>query len=146
MVKKKLGEEKLPLGRKQIAIDWNEVDRLMIAGCTGIQIAASLGICEDTLYNRCKADKKKDFSAYLAEKRQKGDSNLLSKQYDVAIDGNTTMLVWLGKQRLKQREKFDDENGNVVQTFTELKKMIADGSLLKMLMQNQDKEETGKDE
>lgn len=92
-------------GRKQITIDWKIVDSYLASGCTGTEVAAQLGIYPDTLYRRCISEKKKNFADYAAEKRQKGDSMLKAKQFGVAMGGNTTMLVWLGKQRLNQSEQ-----------------------------------------
>ena len=92
-------------GRKPKPINWDDVDKFLVSGASGIQIAAYVGVCQDTLYQRCKKDKGVDFSVYLEEKRQKGNSLLLGKQFQVAMAGNTTMLVWLGKQRLKQTDQ-----------------------------------------
>lgn len=89
-----------------IAIDWNKVDELLEAGCDGTQIAAYLGCHEDTLYIRCQDEQKMAFSAYKAQKRAKGDSTLLTAQFDAAVkDKDRAMLIWLGKQRLGQADK-----------------------------------------
>lgn len=93
-----------PVGHPGFNIDWNKIDFLLEAGCIGTQIAASLGISPDTLYNHCMKEKGVNFSAYLKEKRAKGDSFLHVKQYEMAQDGNVTMLLWLGKNRLNQKE------------------------------------------
>ena len=92
-------------GRKPIPINWDEVAKLLMAGSKGVQVAAYLGIGSDTLYDRCRKDIGVDFSLYALEQRQKGNSLLLGKQYQVALSGNTTMLVWLGKQRLAQTDQ-----------------------------------------
>lgn len=78
---------------------------MLEAGGAATGIAATLGITEDTLYNRCKTDLKQDFSAYRQEKLAKGDELLKSKQFQVAMSGDKTMLIWLGKQRLGQADK-----------------------------------------
>ena len=96
--------EKPVRGRKRAVINWDEVSKFIMAGSNGMQIAAYIGICEDTLYSRCREDNKKDFSLFLTEQRQKGNTYLLGKQYQVAMGGNVSMLIWLGKQRLGQRE------------------------------------------
>lgn len=89
-------------------IDWNKVDQLLEAGCKGTEIAAYFGVHEDTLYTRCQNEKGSRFSAYSQEKRSKGDSILRAKQFENAMKGNTTMQIWLGKQRLDQRDSKDD--------------------------------------
>lgn len=87
-------------------IDWDKVDKLLEAGCDGTQVAAFLGMHPETLYDRCKAEKNTDFSAYKQEKKAKGDVMLLSAQFESAIDDrDKAMMIWLGKQRLGQKEK-----------------------------------------
>jgi hypothetical protein len=88
----------------QKIIDWNLVDRWLEAGCSGTEIAAGLGVHPDTLYNRCQEERKTVFSAYAQQKRAKGDVMLHSKQFEISLTGNVPMLIWLGKQRLNQRE------------------------------------------
>ena len=45
------------------------------------------------------------FAEYFEQKRGKGKIALRRKQYDVAMSGNVTMLLWLGKQYLGQSDK-----------------------------------------
>jgi len=93
-----------------IPIDWPKVYRMLRAGVSGIQCAARLGVHENTLYQRCKDELGKDFVALRAEKRAEGDAQLLEKQYEIAYeDGDKTMLIWLGKQRLDQKERAHNE-------------------------------------
>jgi hypothetical protein len=91
-------------GRPQADIDWSEVDRYLEAGCTGSEIAGFLGIAADTLYNRCEVDHKVNFSAYSQQKKSRGEALLRAKQYQMAMKGDRTLLVWLGKNRLGQKE------------------------------------------
>lgn len=91
-------------------IDWTRIEKMAIAGSNGQQIAAAIGVHYDTLADRCKAEKPdgiSEFSEYLRTKREKGNDLLLRKQFDIAMSGDKTMLVWLGKQRLNQTEKKD---------------------------------------
>ncbi|MBC6988956.1 hypothetical protein [Hymenobacter sp. BT491] len=102
------------MARSATVIDWKTVDRLLKAGCTGVQIAARLGIHPETLYDNCKRDHKTDFSAYSAEKKADGETLLLEQQMNLAMKGNLGMLIWLGKQRLGQKDKHEhggDEDG-----------------------------------
>jgi len=104
--------------RPKAKIDWEQAGKLIAAGCDGVQVAAYFGIMPDTLYFRCETDNKQGFSDFLREKRAKGDALLYATQYELALkDKNPTMLVWLGKQRLGQREKQDTDitsNGNTI--------------------------------
>lgn len=97
-----------------IPIDWKTVDRLLEAGCDGTQVAAHIGVHPETLYDRIAQEKGSGFSEYKATKRANGDSLLLAKQFKVAMEGDRTMLVWLGKQRLEQTDKRDVTSGGKV--------------------------------
>jgi hypothetical protein len=93
-----------------VKIDWEIVDSLIEAGCDGVHIAAYYGVHPDTLYNRCKEENKMDFSNYKAEKRAKGDIKLFKAQFLKAIeDKDNTMLIFLGKNRLGQSDKVQNE-------------------------------------
>lgn len=93
------------MGRKKIEIDWQVVDNYLMAGADGTEVAAAIGINPETLYDRCVEVHKTDFSDYKATKRAKGDSLIRVKQYDLAVKGDRSMLVWLGKNRLGQSDK-----------------------------------------
>ena len=110
-------------GTKEV-IDWSKVDEQLEAGATGTEIAAQLGIHEDTLYRHVQRDKGVAFAAYRAQKRAKGDSALRLAQHKCALEGNTTMLIWLGKQRLEQSndpKSSDSFNGNLAQLLEYIK-------------------------
>lgn len=80
--------------------DWGLVDAYLSAGCSGIQIAAKFDIHEDTLYARCKQDKKMLFSAYARSKKDLGLADLRLAYYDLALDGNASLLKDLGNEYL----------------------------------------------
>jgi len=94
-------------GRPETPIDWKQVENLLMAGRLGTEVAASIGISEDTLYRRVvKELKYESFTAYAVNFRQKGDSLLKAKQFESAIkDKNIPMQIWLGKNRLNQTDK-----------------------------------------
>ena len=58
-------------GNKEIPIDWKEVERLAICGCSGRQVAEAMGINYDTLYKRCKKDQKMMWGEYSSRKKAK---------------------------------------------------------------------------
>ena len=95
-----------PLGKKRgnppKPIDWKEVDSLLECQCSGLQIAAALNICHDTLYDRCQSDKGVLWSEYIHSKKETGKSKLLKKQFEVAMSGNSSLLVHLGTHVLEQ--------------------------------------------
>ena len=95
------------MARTKANIDWDRVEKMAMAGGNCKQISAAIGIHYNTLANRCKEDLNCDFSEYLQTKKEKGNELLLRKQFDLAMQGDRGMLIWLGKQRLGQREKSD---------------------------------------
>lgn len=92
---------------KKVVIDWDRVDYLLRAGCSGAGISGLLGIHENTLYGRCLKERKVGFMALSQQKKAEGNSLLEEKQFETAMSGDKTMLIWLGKQRLGQTEKSD---------------------------------------
>lgn len=94
----------LKRSRPVIPIDWDQVDKLLIAGCLGTEIASAIGCCPATLYERTLLEKGMIFSQYSREKKEKGDTLLRQAQFAKAIKGDNTMLIWLGKLRLAQRD------------------------------------------
>ncbi len=97
-----------PPFRPQIPIDWAKVDELLEAGCLGTEIAANFAMHYQTFYDRVVQQYGVSFTEYSQEKRAKGESLLRKVQYEKATGqskkGDNTMLVWLGKQRLNQKE------------------------------------------
>lgn len=96
-----------PMGRTKIPIDWDEVDKYLIAGSPGTAIAAIYGYSVHTLYDRCVAEHGVTFSEYSRQKKSKGDELLRMKQFSEAMKGDKTLLIWLGKNRLQQKEKHE---------------------------------------
>jgi len=143
--------EKPVRGRKRAVINWDEVSKFIMAGSNGMQIAAYIGICEDTLYSRCREDNKKDFSLFLTEQRQKGNTYLLGKQYQVAMGGNVSMLIWLGKQRLGQtdqprdKEEFNGSLSNLLGMMHMIKSSGDFSALVKLARKDTSEEELKED-
>lgn len=85
-------------------IDWNLVDNLLMAGCTGTEVAANFDMHPSTFYDHCQHDHGMSFSEYRQMKLSKGDAHLRTVQFKKALSGDNTQLIWLGKNRLGQRE------------------------------------------
>lgn len=94
-------------GRPRIVLDYDTIDRLCAIQCTGEEIASVLSIDYDTLNNGLKHEKSLSFSEYFIKKSGGGKASLRRRQFELAANGNTTMLVWLGKQYLGQTDKTD---------------------------------------
>lgn len=130
-----------PDGGQKRKIDWNEVDRLIRIGFTGTQIAEAYAMHPDTLYIRCRIEKGVTWSAYFQEKSSKGVAEILEKQHEVALTGNPTMLIWLGKCRAKQREFKDDVLEKVVHGALTANTTIS--TLTEKALEHQSEPETG---
>jgi hypothetical protein len=92
------------MSRPEKHIDWLKVDQLLMAGCNGAQIAPHFDMHQETFYDRVRDKHGIGFTEYCAIKRKQGDSLLLAKQYEKALKGDNTLLIWLGKTRLEQKE------------------------------------------
>lgn len=92
------------MSRPHIPIDWKKVDEFLMAHCFGTEIAAYFGMHEDTFYRRVEEQYGMGFTEYCQLKRGSGKLMLRARQYAKAMTGDNTMLVWLGKNLLDQRE------------------------------------------
>ena len=90
-------------------IDWDIVDSMLESCCTGVEIAARFAVHHDTLYDRCVREKGMAFSLYSQSKQVKTLQKLRDKQIEVANNGNPSLLIWLGKQYLEQRDQPKEE-------------------------------------
>lgn len=90
--------------KEKLEINWKEFELYAKAGCPQYKIAECLGIDRDTLRDRAVKHYKKDYSAISAHFRSKGDLSIEVRQYQKAMDGNITMLIYLGKVKLGQKE------------------------------------------
>lgn len=101
---------KKKMGCPEKDINWDEVDQLCAFGCTQEEIVEWTKVSQQTLDRRVKRDKGlKTFGEYLKQKAQIGHVSLRRKQMQIAMQGNVTMLIWLGKQRLKQSDKIEQK-------------------------------------
>lgn len=108
MAKRKLQRSHDGPGRPEKPIDWEEVDDLLRAGCLGTEVAARFDMHPSTFYDRVLERYKMNFTQYSSQKKADGESILRQVQYLKAIGasekGDNTLLIWLGKTRLEQRE------------------------------------------
>jgi len=96
------------MSRIPVPVNWERVDELLEAGCLGTEIASALGINPETFYDKVQNEFGIGFSEYSAKKKARGEAYIREAQYRKAIGkskkGDNTMLIWLGKQRLNQKE------------------------------------------
>ena len=69
------------------------------------EIGAELGCHRDTIYSR--------YSDTLKKGRLQGNISLKQRMFQLAMEGNVGLLVWLSKNRFGYRDKPEDEATNV---------------------------------
>lgn len=106
--------------RPEKPIDWKKVDQLLMAGCSGTEIAPHFDIHYDTLYDRVKLQYGISFTEYSSKLRQKGDALLKAVQFEKALSKDNTMMIWLGKNRLGQKETHENLSVPNDKALTEL--------------------------
>ncbi len=114
------GKQKTPTGKKmgrpKLDIDFAMLNKLCEFQCTEAEIASWFDISIATLERRITEQTQMTFVEYYEQKRGKGHISLRRKQWQVALGGNPTMLIWLGKQYLVQRDKQELEHSGSVGT------------------------------
>lgn len=99
-------------------INYKQLEELCQIQCTAEECASVLNISCDTLDRRLKEDGHTGFADYFALKSGGGKVSLRRRQWLAAQDGNSAMLIWLGKQWLNQMEKQSlKHSGNAGITF-----------------------------
>lgn len=100
----------MTLGRPKKIVNEEEMQKLCALHCTRIEIAGWFNISEDTIERRMEEWGYENFTRFFEEHSAPGKISLRREQYSKAIKGNTTMLIWLGKQYLGQTDKTVSEN------------------------------------
>lgn len=88
-------------GRPKKVIDYELVEKLAHIHCTQEEIAEVLGVSVKTL------QRNKEFCRIYKKGISSGKMSLRRQQWKAAERGNTTMLIWLGKQYLEQKDDAD---------------------------------------
>ncbi len=81
------------------------IEKLASVFCTDEEIASFLGTSVETLLN---AKNKECFAEYKKRGIDTGKATLRRKQFELAMKGNCTMLIWLGRNYLNQSEKIEE--------------------------------------
>lgn len=90
-------EQKKKAGRPAIILDKDQVTLLASFHCSLEEMAQFFKCDRHTLTA--------NYSPEIAKGKADGKIRLRRKQFDVAMKGNTTMLIWLGKQILGQNDQ-----------------------------------------
>ena len=89
------------MSRKPVPIDLDELEKLAAMHCTQDEVASWFGISQPAI---CKKLQREPFKSRWERGWSKGNISLRRAQMQQAEQGNGTMLVWLGKQWLGQRD------------------------------------------
>lgn len=89
----------------QEKINVDQFEQMCGIQCTEEEIASLFGVSVATLERWCKNEYGRNFVEVFREKRQKGKASLRRRQWLKADDGDTTMLIFLGKQYLGQADR-----------------------------------------
>lgn len=92
--------------------DWLQIEECCEIHCTGEEIASIMRVSYDTLERRIKERYAISFAEYFAQRSSHGKKSLRRRQYTMAMEGNPTMLIWIGKNWLKQTDAVE-HSGNV---------------------------------
>ncbi len=96
---------KKSVGRPVKEINTEMVQKLAQIHCTDEEIASILGIGIETFKRR---KKDPEFADMLVAARSRGKASLRRIQWQLAEKGNAAMAIFLGKNLLGQRDKFED--------------------------------------
>lgn len=92
-------------GRPKKEFNFEQFEKLCALHCTLNEIAGVMDISEDFIEYSCKRKYKKNFSEVYRLKASKGKMSLRRRQFEAAMSGSVPMLIWLGKNWLKQAER-----------------------------------------
>ena len=88
--------------------DLEELKRLCRLCVTNQEIAAYFGVSENLIYKEM--NRNPQFRRVVEEGRSMGKLAIRRKQMEVALSGDKTMLIWLGKCLLGQRAEERSES------------------------------------
>src|SRR4051794_19839949 len=110
------GEQK-KRGRPPIQLNMEMVETLASIQCTDEEIAAALRVSVDTIARR---KQNPEFAEVLAAGKALGRMSLRRLQWQAAKGGSVPMMIWLGKQLLGQRDRWDEPTENATEKAREI--------------------------
>lgn len=102
-----MDEKDKTTGRPRVEMPLAVVEMLGSYGATNREIASHFGVSERTVESR---KTEPDFREAYERGLGKGNIQLRTRQFKQAMAGDRTMLIWLGKQRLGQKDKIANEH------------------------------------
>ena len=96
--------------REKIEFNLENLTNIMRLHCTHEDLASYFNVSVNTIRNRLKDDP--EFQQAYEHGLGHGRLSLRRMQFKAAEEGNPSMLIWLGKQMLDQRDKTEVDNYN----------------------------------
>lgn len=115
---------KRKVGRPPKEFDQKNFESLCQIQCTEEEICQFFSCSEKTLNKWCREKYGANFSQVFREKRGVGKISLRRAQYQAALNGNASLLIWLGKQYLGQRENTGTDEKNEIEDLTPVSEML----------------------
>lgn len=97
-------------GRPEIDFDWLRLNKLCQYPLSQDDIAECMGMSKDTIARRILEMFDMSFAAYHNKKKARMRKTLMAWQFKAARTGNITMLIWLGKQYLEQKDQVESKS------------------------------------
>lgn len=123
---KRIDDEWRNVGRPKSVFNWRECEYLCSIGCTQEEIAGFFQVKRDTLANRIKEEFGITWSEYYEKYSQGMKVAIRRKQFHVAMDGDTSMLKFLGKNYLGQKDQVDFDGQVKVNSWVDLMGKLED--------------------
>ena len=101
--------------KKKVDLKKEQIKELASCGLTNLEIAA--------IANTSPTSLARNYGDIIKEGHQHRNGSLRRKQYEVAMGGNCSMLIWLGKQHLDQTDKQETIDGT---DYTDLARLLAE--------------------
>lgn len=116
----------------ELRIDWELFDKLAGIQCSISEMAFVFGLHHDTINDACKRVHGVTADNYRASRAHGGRVALRRRQFEVALEGNPTMLIWLGKQMLGQADKAEQRVEHVVRDTREMTREEVEAELAEL--------------
>ena len=101
------------MARPRKEINQEDFEKLCAIMCTKPEMAGWFNVSEDTIERWCVRTYEEGYAECFKKFSAPGKTSLRRKQYEVAMGGHVTMLIWLGKQFLGQSDKIIHAEGDV---------------------------------
>lgn len=119
------------MARPRKPVDEALLRKLAVIHCNQDEMASVLGVSVDTLHRR--------FADQIKDARNEGKMSLRRKMWEMALNGNVTILIWLSKNELGMTDKVEQKT-DIKAEFKpldpkEIQKVLAADPFLKPLTQ-----------